>query len=56
MDTLFAISPDGARIAYDRCGAGPAVVLLHGGGGNRQEWHNAGYVSRLIMAAFTTTR
>ncbi|MFM8321480.1 MAG: alpha/beta fold hydrolase [Chloroflexota bacterium] len=40
-------SPDGARIAYDCCGAGPAVILLHGGGSRRQEWHTAGYVARL---------
>jgi len=44
---LFAISPDSTRIAYDRCGSGPALVLLHGGGGSRQEWHQVGYVHRL---------
>jgi len=45
--TLFASSPDGTRVAYDCSGAGPAIVLLHGGGSNRQEWHAAGYLRRL---------
>lgn len=47
MDTLFTDSPDGSRVAYDRSGSGPAIVLLHGGGGSRQDWHQAGYVRRL---------
>lgn len=47
MDTLFTTSPDGTRIAYERCGAGPALMLLHGGGNSRQMWHEAGYVQRL---------
>jgi pimeloyl-ACP methyl ester carboxylesterase len=47
LGTLFAGSPDGTRVAYDRCGTGPTIVLLHGGGSNRQEWHEAGYVGRL---------
>jgi pimeloyl-ACP methyl ester carboxylesterase len=47
MDTLFATSPDGMHVAYDRNGTGPALVLLHGGGSRRQEWHDAGYVKRL---------
>jgi len=47
VNTLFADSPDGTRIAYDCSGAGPAIVLLHGGGGSRHEWHEAGYVRRL---------
>ena len=47
MNTLFVTSPDGTRIAYDCCGTGPAIILLHGGGGHRQEWHQAGYVQRL---------
>lgn len=47
MSTLFTTSLDGTRIAYDRSGAGPALVLLHGGGSRRQEWHDAGYVRRL---------
>jgi len=47
MTPLFATSPDGLQIAYDRLGTGPALVLLHGAGGNRQVWHEAGYVNRL---------
>jgi len=47
MEPRFAISPDGTRLAYDCNGNGPAILLLHGGGGSRQEWHQAGYVERL---------
>jgi pimeloyl-ACP methyl ester carboxylesterase len=47
MDTHFVNSTDGMRVAYDRTGSGPALILLHGGGGRRQEWHEAGYVTRL---------
>ena len=47
MNTLFTTSPDGTRVAYDRSGTGPAIMLLHGGGSMRQEWHEAGYVRRL---------
>jgi len=47
MKTFFTISPDDVRIAYDTCGAGPAIMLLHGGGSNRQDWHEGGYVERL---------
>jgi pimeloyl-ACP methyl ester carboxylesterase len=28
-------------------GAGPVVMLLHGGGRTRRDWHSAGYVDRL---------
>jgi pimeloyl-ACP methyl ester carboxylesterase len=47
MKTQFAISPDGTRIAYDISGAGPALILLHGAGKDRGDWHKLGYVDRL---------
>lgn len=47
METVYATSRDGTRVAYDICGSGSVVVLLHGGGSNRQEWHEAGYVAQL---------
>jgi pimeloyl-ACP methyl ester carboxylesterase len=47
MNTHFAISPDGARIAYDITGQGPSLMLLHGGAQDRQDWHRLGYVDLL---------
>ncbi len=47
MDTHFATSRDGNRIAYDRTGSGPALLLLHGGAQSRQSWRTVGYVDRL---------
>jgi len=47
MNPSFATSPDGTRIAYDLSGSGPALILLHGGGHTRQNWHQVGYVQRL---------
>jgi pimeloyl-ACP methyl ester carboxylesterase len=47
MVTQFVTSPDHSQIAYDVCGSGPAIMLLHGGGSSRQEWQEAGYVERL---------
>jgi len=52
VSTQFTTSPDNIRIAYDICGAGPAIMLLHGGGSSHQEWHAAGYVEHL-KDAFT---
>ncbi len=43
----FATSPDHTRIAYDISGTGTPLILLHGGGGSRADWHEAGYVARL---------
>lgn len=47
MHTIFTTSADGSQVAYERHGAGPALLLLHGGGGSRQEWQAAGYIERL---------
>jgi pimeloyl-ACP methyl ester carboxylesterase len=47
MTTSFATSPDSTRIAFDVSGAGTPILLLHGGGSQRFEWHEAGYVDRL---------
>lgn len=47
MNTSYVISPDGYRIAYDVSGIGSPILLLHGGGHTRWNWHDAGYVERL---------
>jgi pimeloyl-ACP methyl ester carboxylesterase len=47
MQTQFALSADGTHIAYDVTGSGPSLVLLHGAGKVRQDWHTLGYVERL---------
>jgi pimeloyl-ACP methyl ester carboxylesterase len=39
--------PDGTRIAYNIIGSGPALLLLHGLGKSRLDWHKLGYVDRL---------
>ena len=44
---MFASSRDGTRVAYDVTGQGPALVLLHGAGKTRRDWHKVGYVERL---------
>jgi pimeloyl-ACP methyl ester carboxylesterase len=47
MKTMFVISDDGTRIAYDVTGCGPPLMLLHGAGKARRDWHTLGYVERL---------
>ncbi|BCY12370.1 alpha/beta fold hydrolase [Actinoplanes sp. L3-i22] len=34
----FAAAPDGARIYYERHGAGPAILFVHGSGGHHAAW------------------
>ena len=50
-------SADGVRIAYQRLGAGPPVVAVHGGLGTWRSWHTG--ASDKVAAAlgpFLTTR
>jgi pimeloyl-ACP methyl ester carboxylesterase len=47
MDTLSVTAVDGTCIAYDVTGSGPALMLLHGAGKTRRDWHKMGYVERL---------
>ena len=48
MATEFVTAGDGVRIAYDVAGEGPALMLLHGAGKTRADWHKTGYVGRLV--------
>jgi pimeloyl-ACP methyl ester carboxylesterase len=52
--TRFSTSVDGTRIAYDVTGSGPALMLLHGAGKTRRDWHTLGYVERLKIEQFLT--
>ncbi|MFZ6030043.1 MAG: alpha/beta fold hydrolase [Chloroflexota bacterium] len=47
MKTQWIESANGVRIAYDVSGSGPALMLLHGAGKDRADWHKLGYVKRL---------
>jgi pimeloyl-ACP methyl ester carboxylesterase len=44
---LIATSGDGTKIAYEKTGSGPALLLVHGGGQTRRTWNQLGYVDRL---------
>ena len=47
MTTRYATSSDSTRIAFDLTAAGTPLLLPHGGGGSRADWHENGYVARL---------
>ena len=49
MAKKYCTAADGIKIAYDISGSGPALILLHGGGGlyDRSMWHKIGYIKRL---------
>ncbi len=44
---MFTISSNGVRIAYDKQGNGPVLLLLQGFAAARHIWYELGYVERL---------
>jgi pimeloyl-ACP methyl ester carboxylesterase len=48
----YTLSADGSLIAYQQTGNGPAILLLHGGGGSRRDWQEAGYTA-ILQEHFT---
>jgi pimeloyl-ACP methyl ester carboxylesterase len=52
--TEFAITTDGIRIAYERLGDGPPVMLVHGFGSSKeQNWKSTGWYGSLTEAGFS---
>jgi pimeloyl-ACP methyl ester carboxylesterase len=52
--TEFLIADDGVKLAYERAGEGPAVMLVHGFGSSRsQNWKVTGWYSTLMEAGFS---
>ncbi len=50
----FVTTTDGIRIAYERAGEGPAVVLVHGFGSSKeQNWKSTGWYGSLAEAGFS---
>ena len=51
----LATSKDGTKIAYEVTGAGPALMLVPGGGQTRGSWKDRGYVDRLSKSFTVVT-
>ncbi|MCD1656028.1 alpha/beta hydrolase [Treponema zuelzerae] len=44
---MFIKSNDNASIYYDKTGIGPAILLIHGLGGDHTIWNNSGWIDEL---------
>jgi len=52
--TEFVTTTDGIHIAYERVGAGPPVVLVHGFGSSKeQNWKSTGWYGSLTEAGYS---
>jgi len=52
--TEFVTATDGIRIAYERVGQGPAVLLVHGFASSKeQNWKSTGWYGSLAEAGFS---
>ena len=50
----FVTATDGVRIAYERVGAGPTVILVHGFASSKeQNWKSTGWYGALTEAGFS---
>ncbi|MEM8861436.1 MAG: alpha/beta hydrolase, partial [Chloroflexota bacterium] len=47
METRTIVASDNIALNFDLIGSGPPLILLHGGGQSRQDWHRVGYTQKL---------